>query len=94
MKKKQSPTTNFRHAQKALRFSCADDDDDDSGGGDDDDCATLPQGVWKVLVYDKYCQDMLAPLINVSELRKMGITLHMLIGQRRYIPVECNYSSS
>ena len=31
---------------------------------------------WKVLVYDQYCQDILAPLFNVQELRDLGITLH------------------
>lgn len=41
------------------------------------------QGVWKVLVYDRYCQEILSPLIDVSALRKLGITLHLLIGQRR-----------
>lgn len=41
------------------------------------------QSVWKVLVYDKACQDILAPVLSVGELRKLGITLHMLIDQKR-----------
>lgn len=41
------------------------------------------QGDWKVLIYDKYCQDLLSPLFNVSELRDMGVTLHMLIDKPR-----------
>ena len=38
---------------------------------------------WKVLVYDKYCQDILAPLLHLSELRTHGITLNMLITNER-----------
>ncbi len=39
--------------------------------------------VWKVLVYDNYCRDILAPLFTVGELRKLGITLYMLLGTKR-----------
>lgn len=35
------------------------------------------QGVWKILLYDDYCQNVLAPLLKVGELRKQGITLHL-----------------
>jgi hypothetical protein len=38
---------------------------------------------WKVLVYDKFAQEILAPLLNVAELRRHGITLH-LYGARPY----------
>lgn len=36
-------------------------------------------GVWKVLVYDQPCQQILAVLINSPELKKLGVTLHKLI---------------
>lgn len=39
-------------------------------------------GAWKILVYDDYCQNILAPLFNVQELREKGITLHLYV----YIP--------
>ncbi|KAG1671429.1 Sec1 family domain-containing protein 1 [Nymphon striatum] len=43
--------------------------------------------VWKVLVYDRYGQDIISPLLSVKELREMGITLHMLIhSDREAIP--------
>eukprot|EP00457_Paulinella_chromatophora_P002515 gb/GEZN01002520.1/.p1 GENE.gb/GEZN01002520.1/~~gb/GEZN01002520.1/.p1 ORF type:complete len:628 (-),score=133.27 gb/GEZN01002520.1/:526-2409(-) len=41
------------------------------------------QGVWKVLVYDQYCLDILAPLVNKGELLKAGITLRMSIKEDR-----------
>ncbi|PFX16976.1 Sec1 family domain-containing protein 1 [Stylophora pistillata] len=31
----------------------------------------------KVLVYDRYGQDIISPLLNVKEFREMGITLHL-----------------
>ena len=43
----------------------------------------LQSGGWKVLVYDQFCSDILSPLLSVSELRKLGITLHLLITAKR-----------
>ena len=42
---------------------------------------------WKVLIYDRYCQDILSPLLTVAELRRLGITLHMpLTSVRERVP--------
>lgn len=49
----------------------------------DDAKTDHPSGVWKVLVYDQHCQDILLPLVNKPELRKLGVTLYMLITDRR-----------
>jgi hypothetical protein len=38
---------------------------------------------WKVLVYDKACQDVISPLLRVGDLRNRGITLHLLIESER-----------
>lgn len=46
------------------------------------------QGVWKVLLYDDYCHNVLAPLLKVGELRKQGITLHMYAS-----PLRCGLAS-
>ncbi|KAE9545792.1 hypothetical protein FO519_010994, partial [Halicephalobus sp. NKZ332] len=43
--------------------------------------ATEP--VWKVLILDKYAQDIISPLIPVKVLREHGVTLHFLISSRR-----------
>lgn len=44
------------------------------------------QDPWKVLVYDAYCRDIISPLLKVGDLRKQGITLHLLIdGEREAI---------
>lgn len=37
----------------------------------------VSEPVWKILVFDKTGQDILAPLISVKELRENGVTLHM-----------------
>eukprot|EP00179_Madagascaria_erythrocladioides_P029795 CAMPEP_0198354152 /NCGR_PEP_ID=MMETSP1450-20131203/114208_1 /TAXON_ID=753684 ORGANISM="Madagascaria erythrocladiodes, Strain CCMP3234" /NCGR_SAMPLE_ID=MMETSP1450 /ASSEMBLY_ACC=CAM_ASM_001115 /LENGTH=124 /DNA_ID=CAMNT_0044060385 /DNA_START=20 /DNA_END=391 /DNA_ORIENTATION=+ len=43
--------------------------------------------VWKVLVYDERCRDVIAPLMNVGQLREQGVTLHMgLHAQRLPVP--------
>uniref|UniRef100_UPI00358E54C0 sec1 family domain-containing protein 1 n=1 Tax=Myxine glutinosa TaxID=7769 RepID=UPI00358E54C0 len=39
--------------------------------------------VWKVLVYDRAGQDVISPLLNVRELRELGVTLHLLLHSER-----------
>ena len=48
---------------------------------------------WKLLIYDSYGRDVISPLMNVNELRKHGVTLHMLLdSDREEIPdVPCIY---
>ncbi len=35
------------------------------------------QDVWKVLIYDQHCSQILSPLITVNELREQAVTLPM-----------------
>jgi hypothetical protein len=35
------------------------------------------QEVWKVLVFDKYCSDVISLLLKKGDLRNQGITLHL-----------------
>eukprot|EP00058_Branchiostoma_floridae_P001276 XP_002586764.1 hypothetical protein BRAFLDRAFT_281337 [Branchiostoma floridae] len=39
--------------------------------------------VWKVLVYDRFGQDIISPILSVPELRDMGVTLHLLLHSDR-----------
>lgn len=39
----------------------------------------LPEPEWKLLIYDRFGQDIISPLISVKELREQGVTLHMLV---------------
>eukprot|EP00128_Syssomonas_multiformis_P011689 Colp12_sorted_trinity150504_noHs@11408 len=39
--------------------------------------------VWKVLIYDRAGQDIISPLLRVSELRELGITLYLLLHSDR-----------
>ncbi|KAJ8447429.1 hypothetical protein Cgig2_019423 [Carnegiea gigantea] len=39
--------------------------------------------VYKILIYDKPCQDILSPLIRVKDLRKHGVTLFFLLDKQR-----------
>nr|XP_027088889.1 SEC1 family transport protein SLY1-like [Coffea arabica] len=47
-----------------------------AGAGDDEE-------VYKILIYDRFCQDILSPLIHVKDLRKHGVTLYFLIDKDR-----------
>ncbi|KAL5713843.1 Vesicle trafficking between the ER and Golgi [Ranunculus cassubicifolius] len=48
---------------------------------------TANEEVYKVLIFDKFCRDILSPLIHIKDLRKHGITLYFLIDKdRQMIP--------
>ena len=38
---------------------------------------------WKILVYDAFCRDVISPLLKKGDLRKRGITLHLLLDSDR-----------
>uniref|UniRef100_A0A7S2WCA8 Sec1 family domain-containing protein 1 n=1 Tax=Rhizochromulina marina TaxID=1034831 RepID=A0A7S2WCA8_9STRA len=38
---------------------------------------------WKVLIYDRHGRDIISPLLDVSQLRKCGVTLHMFLDSER-----------
>eukprot|EP00964_Phaeocystis_antarctica_P124204 scaffold87888_cov57-Phaeocystis_antarctica.AAC.1 len=38
---------------------------------------------WKILVYDAFCRDVISPLLKKGDLRKRGITLHLLLDSAR-----------
>lgn len=38
---------------------------------------------WKILIYDAHCRAIISPLMNVSDLRSRGVTLHLLLASDR-----------
>ena len=38
---------------------------------------------WKILVYDAHCRSIISPIMNVSDLRSRGVTLHLLLSSDR-----------
>ncbi|GBG86377.1 hypothetical protein CBR_g41372 [Chara braunii] len=43
--------------------------------------------VYKILILDRFCRDIISPLLKVNELRKHGVTLHFMIeSDRQNIP--------
>ncbi|KAL5705944.1 Vesicle trafficking between the ER and Golgi [Ranunculus cassubicifolius] len=46
---------------------------------------TANEEVYKVLIFDKFCRDILSPLIHIKDLRKHGITLYFLIDKDRQV---------
>jgi hypothetical protein len=48
---------------------------------------TADEEVYKVLILDRFCRDLLSPLIRVADLRKHGITLYLMLeNERQNIP--------
>lgn len=39
--------------------------------------ANVAEPQWKILVYDRFGQDIISPLLTVKELRDLGVTLHL-----------------
>ena len=38
---------------------------------------------WKILIYDATCRSIISPLLSVSQLRRRGVTLHLMINAER-----------
>lgn len=38
---------------------------------------------WKILIYDKYGQDIISPILPVKELQELGVTLHLQLHSPR-----------
>lgn len=53
----------------------------------DDDYILPPAGSshnqWKILIYDAACRSIISPLLSVSQLRRRGVTLHLLLNSER-----------
>lgn len=45
--------------------------------------AKAAEPVWKILIYDRFGQDIISPLISVRELRELGVTLHVQLHSDR-----------
>jgi len=55
--------------------------------GAEDDYSLPPAGSshnqWKILIYDGPCRSIISPLLSVSQLRRRGVTLHLLLNSER-----------
>ncbi|XP_053205497.1 sec1 family domain-containing protein 1-like isoform X2 [Panonychus citri] len=47
------------------------------------DLKSRGEPIWRVLVYDRRCQDVIAPLLNNKELRDIGVVLHLFLHSER-----------
>jgi hypothetical protein len=45
--------------------------------------SSVAEPVWKILIYDKYGQDVISPLVSVKDLRNMSVTLYLSISSNR-----------
>lgn len=53
----------------------------------EDDFSLPPAGSshnqWKILIYDAACRSIISPLLSVGQLRRRGVTLHLLLNSER-----------
>jgi hypothetical protein len=54
----------------------------------DNDEYTLPpagssHNQWKIMIYDAPCRTIISPLFSVSQLRRRGVTLHLMLNSER-----------
>jgi sec1 family domain-containing protein 1 len=65
---------------------------EEAGSYDNDNDYALPpagssHNQWKILIYDAPCRSIISPLLSVSQLRRRGVTLHLLLhSDREAIP--------
>lgn len=45
--------------------------------------SSTSEPVWKILIYDRYGQDIISPLLSIKDLREMGVTLHLQLHSDR-----------
>jgi len=38
---------------------------------------------WKILIYDTACRSIISPILSVQQLRRRGVTLHLLLNSER-----------
>ncbi len=63
-----------------LNLKCEAHSNSTSTATDSEDNTNEP---WKIIIYDEYCREILAPLFSVQELQSFGITLYLLINNKR-----------
>lgn len=52
-------------------------------GGPPTTTANSSSSPWKLLIYDTHCRSIISPLLSVSRLRSLGVTLHLLLPSDR-----------
>ena len=60
---------------------------DESAGSSGNDYNLPPAGSsnnqWKILIYDTACRSIISPILSVQQLRRRGVTLHLLLNSER-----------
>jgi HPt (histidine-containing phosphotransfer) domain-containing protein len=96
MSSHRQPTSNLRHRQKDVLVEMIRSATPISGSGapmisptgtSSNDAANAV--CWKVLIYDSFGRDIIAPLLKLKELRDLGVTLHMMIDRARQAVPTC-----
>ncbi|KAG5456900.1 MAG: hypothetical protein BJ554DRAFT_3224, partial [Olpidium bornovanus] len=70
-------TAGYHFPAAVLRMLNLNADSQDAGAAGDH--AAISEPIWKVLVFDRYCQDVVSSLLRVNDLRENGVTLHLYV---------------
>lgn len=87
-----NPNTLKSAQLKAVHRMLGFNEDTTSNFDNNDSDYTLPPAgsstnQWKILIYDAPCRSIISPLMSVSQLRRRGVTLHLLLhSDREAIP--------
>jgi hypothetical protein len=87
-----SPSLPLRELQKKalLRVLNLNAEEDHDAGAQASDLLGVMKGnpVWKFLVFDKMGQDIISSVLRVSDLREVGVTVHMQLKADRRLQME------
>lgn len=77
----------LRAVNRMLAFNDDSYDGSADQGNNIDDYSLPPAGSshnqWKILIYDVACRSIISPLLSVAQLRRRGVTLHLLLHSDR-----------
>jgi hypothetical protein len=82
--------TSLKSAQLSAVYRMLGFNDETAGSGSTSDSAeySLPpagstSNQWKILIYDAACRSIISPILTVQQLRRRGVTLHLLLNSER-----------
>lgn len=74
-------TAQIKAVQRMLAFN------EESATALENECSLPPAGSshnqWKILIYDTACRSIISPILSVQQLRRRGVTLHLLLNAER-----------
>ncbi|KAI8799877.1 Sec1-like protein [Cladochytrium replicatum] len=77
-------TLNLRNAQRDALFHMLNFNERVTAKDSDPSSVAVSEPIWKVLIFDHSAQEIISPLVKVSDLREQGVTVHMPLNAERH----------